>query len=140
MRCGDRACRARRDATLARSTMIRDRLVCRQFQRRQDFCEEKPCSETLIDEHGAFAVPTDAGLCGIIPFQNRPSINVTFLFTSELAKEIVDLVEFLTNHLVVIIAPRIAGDSPCSGGRGMGILPIVHRLEADATLISLKVI
>src|SRR5438552_11157094 len=106
MRCGDRACRARRDATLARSTMIRDRLVCRQFQRRQDFCEEKPCSETLIDEHGAFAVPTDAGLCGIIPFQNRPRINVTFLFTSELAKEIIDLVEFLSNHLVVIIAPR----------------------------------
>jgi len=62
MRSGDRACRARRDTTLARSTTIRDRLVCRQFQRSQDFCQKKPRSETPIDEHGTFAVPADAGL------------------------------------------------------------------------------
>src|SRR5262249_19336401 len=116
MRTGDRTRWARCNTTVARSTTTRDRLVGGQYQSRQDFCEKKPRPEAPIDEHGTFAVPPDAGFCGVIPFQNRAGINVTFLFTSELAKEIVDLVEFLSDHIVIILTPRIPRDPTCSGG------------------------
>jgi hypothetical protein len=36
-------------------------------------------------------VPANAGLRGLIAFQDRPSIDVTFLISAEVAKEVVDL-------------------------------------------------
>src|SRR5262249_55895270 len=110
------------------------------FQRRQDFREKKPRSEMLIDEHGALAVPPDACLCGMIAFQNRTGIDVTLLPSSKAAKKCVDLRQPIGDYIVIILAPRIPRNSTRSGSRGIGILPIVHRLEPDAAFVSLKVI
>src|SRR5207248_10752006 len=84
--------------------------------------QKNPRSEILNEEQSAIAIPAYSYHFSIIPFHNLPDINVTFLFTSEFTKEIVDLVEFVTDHVVVIIAPRIPCDSPafpvvCSGRR-----------------------
>ena len=116
MRSGDRACRTGRDATLARSTTIRDRFICRQFQRRQDLCQKEPRSEMLIDEHGTFAVPPDAGLCGLIAFQNRPGINVRFLPSPKAAKKRVELRQLIDDYIVIILTLCIPRDSSRSGG------------------------
>ena len=83
MRRGDCAGRAGFDAALARSAAIWHRLIRRQFERRQNFREKKPCPESFVDQHRALAVPADAGLRRVIAFQNRPGIDITFLLPAD---------------------------------------------------------
>src|SRR5262249_13652225 len=111
---GDRACRTRFDATLACPATIRDRFILRQFQRREHLGEKEPRSEPLTDEHRTFAMPPDASLCGMIAFQHRTGIDVTFLLSAKAAKELVNFVQLLGDHIVVIVSPRVLRDSSCS--------------------------
>ncbi len=111
MRSGNCSSRARFDAALTRSAAIFDWFVGRQFKCRQNFCEKEPCSEPLIDQHGVFAVPADAGLGCVVAFQNRTSIHITFLLSAKVAEKLVDLVELCLDHIVIVIAPRVPRDS-----------------------------
>jgi hypothetical protein len=43
-----------------------------------------------MDKHGAFAVPTDASVRGMIPFQHGPGVDVTFLLSTIAAQKLVD--------------------------------------------------
>src|SRR5205809_3599285 len=116
---GDRACRTRGDTALARSTTIRDRFVRRQFQCGQNFCEKEPRPKPLRDEHGAFAMPSNAAMRSMIAFQHRPGIDITFLVSPKTAKKLVDFMELIGNYVVIILAPRVPRDSPsfrCSRG------------------------
>src|SRR4030095_8776032 len=114
MRSANRACWAGRNATAARSATIRNSLIRRQFKRRQNFREKKPGPEALIDKHSALAVPTNAGLSGMIPFQHRPGVDVTFLLSAKAAKKLVDFVKLCRDYVVIIVAPRVPCNSTCS--------------------------
>src|SRR5512132_4074768 len=117
MRRGDRACWTGCDATIARSAPIRDRLIRRQFKRSQNFREEKPGPEPLIDKHGAFAVPANASLRGMIPFQHRPGVDITFLLSAKAAKKLVDLVQLCPDYIMIIVSQGVTCDparSSCS--------------------------
>src|SRR5947209_14156586 len=120
MRSSDRPCRARFDATLTRSAAVGNWPIRRQFERRQDFREKEPCPEPFIDQHGVFAVPADSGLSRVIAFQDRASIDVTFLLSTETTKKIIHLVQLLSDYIVVIITPSVSSDAStlsifCSG-------------------------
>ena len=72
-----------------------------------------------MDEHGAFAVPSQAGLRGMIPFQDWPRIDITFLLSATVAKKLVNPVEFYSDYIVVIISPSVSRDPSalfCSRG------------------------
>ena len=60
-------------------------------------------------------MPTHTSLCGVIAFQDRPGIHVTFLPSAKFAKELVDFVEFAFDNLVVIVAPRVPRDLSLGG-------------------------
>jgi hypothetical protein len=92
MRSGNRACWTGCDAAVACSAAIRDRVIRRQFKRGQNFREKKPGPEPLIDKHGAFAVPANASVRGVIPFQHRTGVDITFLLSSKAVKKLVNLV------------------------------------------------
>ena len=114
MRSGNRACWTGCDATVACSAAIRDRLIRRQFKRGQNFREKKPGPEPLIDKHGAFAVPANASLRGMIPFQHRPGVDITFLLSAKAAKKLVDPVQLCLDYIVIVVAPRVSRDPSCS--------------------------
>src|SRR6266487_458668 len=119
MRSGNGAGWTGCDATVARSAAIRDRLVRRQFQCGENFCEKKPGPKPFIDKHGAFAVPANASLRGMIPFQQRAGVDVTFLLSTKAAKELVDPVQLCPDYIVIVLAPRVSrdpADSSCSRG------------------------
>src|SRR5882757_10686937 len=119
MRSGNGAGWTGCDATVARSAAIRDRLVRRQLKRGQEFREKKPSPEPFIDKHGAFAVPANASLRGMIPFQQRAGVDITFLLSTKAAKEVVDPVQLSLDYIVIVLAPRVSRDpscSSCSGG------------------------
>ena len=103
------------DATLACSTAIWGWLIRRQFESRQDLCEEKPGSEPFIDQHRAFAVPADSGLRGMITLQNWTRIDITFLLPAKVAKKSVDLVQFRRDYIMIIVPPCIACDTSMRG-------------------------
>src|SRR5882757_4724541 len=107
------------DATVARSAAIRDRFVRRQLKRGQDFREKKPGPKSFIDKHGAFAMPAHATLRGMIPFQQRAGVDITFLLSTKAAKELVEPVQLCPDYIVIVLAPRVSRDpscSSCSGG------------------------
>jgi hypothetical protein len=110
MRSGNRACWTGCDATVARSAAIRDRFVRRQLKRGQDFREKKPSPEPFIDKHGAFAVPANASLRGMIPFQHRAGVDVTFLLSTKAAKELVDPVQLCPDYIVIVLAQGVSRD------------------------------
>ena len=114
MRSGNGACWTGCDATVACSAAIRDRLIRRQFKRGQNFREKKPSPEPLIDKHGAFAVPANASLRGMIPFQHRPGVDITFLLSAKAAKKLVDPVQLCPDYIVIVVAPGVARDPSCS--------------------------
>jgi hypothetical protein len=119
MGSGNRASWTGCDATVARSAAIRDRFIRRQFKRGQDFRQKKPGPQSLIDKHGAFAVPANAGLRGMISFQHRPGVDVTFLLSADAAKKLVDPVELRLDDIMIVLTPGIACDSShsfCSRG------------------------
>ena len=97
MRSGNCACWTGCDATVACPAAIPDRLIRRQFKRGQNFREKKPSPEPLIDKHGAFAVPANASLRGMIPFQHRPGIDITFLLSAKAAKKHIDPVQLCSD-------------------------------------------
>src|SRR5207248_6793342 len=123
MRSGNRACWAGCDATLARSAAIWDRLIRRQFKCGQDFREKKPGPKPFINEHGAFAVPANSSLRGMIPFQHWPGVDVTFLLSTKAAKKLVNVVQFVRNYVVIILAPRVPRNFSCSDAP-VGRLPV----------------
>src|SRR6476659_5196216 len=107
------------DATVACSATIRDWFIRRQFKRGQNFREEKPGPEPLVDKHGAFPVPANASLRRMIPFQHRPGVDITFLLSSKAAKELIDFIQLCLDHIVIVVAPSIPRDlsrSSCSRG------------------------
>src|SRR6266513_242911 len=117
MLSGNRTCWTRCDATFARSAAIRDGLIRRQFKRRQNFSEKKPSPEPLINEHGALAVPPDASLFGMISFQHRSGIDITFLLSAKAGEKLVDPVQLCADYTMIIIPPGVARDpasSSCS--------------------------
>src|SRR6266550_3057097 len=116
MRSGNGAGWTGCDATVARSAAIRDRLVRRQFQCGENFCEKKPGPKPFIDKHGAFAVPANASLRGMIPFQQRAGVHITFLLSTKAAKELVDSVQLCPDYIVIVLAPRVSRDAACSSG------------------------
>src|SRR5215472_17330713 len=127
------------DATVARSAAIRDRLIRRQFKRGQDLREKKPGPEPLVDKHGAFAVPADASLRGIITFQHGPSIDITRLPSAKGMKELVDSVQLCRDYIMIIVTPCVSRDparSSCS--RGPACRAGALRSEVDR--VSLKII
>jgi hypothetical protein len=135
MRSGDGACWTGCDATVACPAAILDRLIRRQFKRGQNFREEKPGSEPLIDKHGAFAVPTDASLRGVIPFQHGPGVDVTFLLSAKAAKKLVDPAQLCCDYIVIVVSPSVSRDSPrssCSCGAVRRVsLKIIQRQSND---------
>ena len=86
----------------------RSRLVLRQLKRGQDLLEKKPSPEPLIDKHGAFAVPANASLRGMIPFQYRPGIDITFLLSAKAAKKLVEPNQLCLDDIVIVVAPRVS--------------------------------
>src|SRR5215467_14854629 len=116
MRTADRTSGTCLDATLARSAAVADRLIHRQFERRQNLREKEPGPEPFVDQHRILTVPANAGLPSMIAFQDWPGIDITFLLSTEATEKIVDLVELGVDYVVVVIAPRVSCDSPCSRG------------------------
>src|SRR4029077_13447806 len=112
---------------------MRDRLVRRQLKRGQDFREKKPSPEPFIDKHGALAVPANASLRGMIPFQQRPGVDITFLLSVKAAKKLVDPVQLCPDYIMIIVSPSVARDSPrssCSRGPvGRVSLKIIQRQD-----------
>src|SRR3954469_885632 len=109
---GDRIRRTSCDATRARSATGASRRICRELQGCQDFCEEKPGPELLVNQHRALAMPSNAGSCCKIALENRTGIDITLLRSSKLAQKHVDLLQLRLDHIVIIIAQRVAGDAP----------------------------
>ena len=68
----------------------------------------------LIDKHGAFAVPANASLRGMIPFQHRPGVDITFLLSAKAAKKLVDPVQLCPDYIVIVVAPGVPRDPSCS--------------------------
>src|SRR5262249_37929380 len=108
MRRDNRTCWTRGNATLARAAALGNRIIRRQFKRGQNFREKKPSAEPLIDEHGAFAVPANASLRGMISFQHWTGIDITFLLSAEGAKKLVDFVQLSCDYVVIVVSPRVA--------------------------------
>src|SRR5262245_38117874 len=110
---GNRACWAGCNATIACPAAVRDRIIWRQFKRGQNFREKKPGPEPLIDKHGTLAVPANAGLRGMIPFQYRPSVSVTFLLSTKAAKKLVDPFQLCPDYIMIIVSPGVTRDPAC---------------------------
>src|SRR6516162_6584249 len=113
MRSGNRARRTGCDATVARPAAIRDRLIRPQFKRSQNLREKKPSPEPLIDKHGAFAVPANASLRGMITLQHRPSVDITLLLSAKGAKKLVNPLQLCRDDIVIVVAPRVARYPAC---------------------------
>src|ERR1700687_5712032 len=111
-RC-NRAGRASCDATFAGAATISRRFIQWQFECRQNFREEKPRPQFFVDQHRALAMPANSSLRRMIALQNRAGVDVTFLLSAELAKEIVDLAELFFDHIVIVVAPSVARDTTC---------------------------
>src|SRR5262245_17343687 len=139
MRSGNRARRTGCDATVARPAAIRDRVIRRQFKRGQNLREKKPGPEPLIDKHGAFAVPADASLRGIITFQNRPSIDITGLLSAKGVKELVDSVQLCPDYIMIIVTPCVSRD-PARSSRTRGPACRAGALRGRVGRVSLKII
>src|SRR5438552_18633906 len=122
MRGGDRPCWTGCDATVARSATFRDGPIRQHFKRGQNFREKKPSPEPLINKHGAFAVPANASLCGMIPFQHRPRVDITFLLSTKAVKKLIDPVQLCLNYVMVIIPTCVMGHRSCRH------LPVVRLL------------
>src|SRR4029077_4602754 len=132
MRSGNRACWAGCDATVACSATIRDWFIRRQFKRGQNFREKKPSPEPLIDKHSALAVPANASLRRMIPFQHRPGIDITFLLSAKTAKKLVKPVQLCPDYIVIVVAPRVSRDpSYRHGPAGRVPLKIVQPQDDD---------
>src|SRR5215475_6119656 len=127
------------DATVARSAAIRDRLIRRQFKRGQNLREKKPGPEPLIDKHGAFAVPADSSLRGIITFQHRPSIDIARLPSAKGAKELVDSVQLCPDYIMIIVTPCVSRD-PARSSCTRGLACRVGPLRSWVGRVSLKII
>src|SRR4029077_13601813 len=132
MRSGNGACWTGCDATVACSAAIRDRIIRRQFKRRQNFREKKPGPEPLIDKHGALAVPANASLRRMIPFQHRPGVDITFLLSAKTAKKLVDPVQLCPDYIMIVVSPGVARDPACRHGpAGRVPLKIVQPQDDD---------
>src|SRR5215831_3690921 len=55
-------------------------------------------------------MPANASLRGMIAFQDRPGINVTFLLPAKAAKEAIDLLQLVSDYVVVIVSPGVPRD------------------------------
>jgi len=119
------------NAAVAFPAAIWDQLIRRQFKRSENFGEKKPGPEALIDEHGALAVPANASLRGIIPFQHRSGVDVTFLLPTKAAKKLVDSIQLCSDEIVIVLAPRVSRDPACwscsRGAVGRLSLKITYR-------------
>src|SRR5712672_2690186 len=113
MRSGNGACWTSCDATVACSATIRDCFIRGQFERGQNLREKKPGPEPLIDKHGALAVPANASLRRIVPFQHRPGVDITFLLSTKTAKKLVKPVQLCPNYIVIVLAPGVPRDPSC---------------------------
>src|SRR4030095_11817909 len=84
-------------------------------------------------------MPAGSGLRRVITFQNRSSIDITFLLPAELAQKLIDFSQFALDQIVIVIAPGIPRDSACSG-TGVaclgGSLKIIHRKHNDRACAS----
>src|SRR5205814_4724539 len=99
------------DATPATSAARRLRLIDRQIERSQNLSKEKPGAELRIDQHRAFTVPAEARFGGVVAFEDRPSVDITFLGSAEFGEKLAELLEFREHHVVVIVAPGVTRDS-----------------------------
>src|SRR5437016_12356867 len=95
---GDRACWTGCDATVARSAAIRDGPIRRQFKRGQNSREKKPSPEPLINKDGAFAMPANASLCGMIHFHHRPRVAIAFPLSTYAEQRITDPVRLSLSY------------------------------------------
>src|SRR4030095_15218017 len=105
------------DTTIARPATISDGLIRRQLKRGQNLREEKPGPEPLIDKHGAFAVPAEASLRGMIAFQHGPSVDIAFLLSAKAAKKLVDPVQLCPDYIMIIFTPCVSRDPARSSCR-----------------------
>ena len=74
----------------------------------------QPKGDAAIREQAAIAA--NAGLRGMIPFQYRPSVSVTFLLSTKAAKKLVDPFQLCPDYIMIIVSPGITRDpapSPC---------------------------
>src|SRR5215469_5127355 len=131
MRRPNRARWAGCDATVACSAAIRHRFIRWQFKRGQNFREKKPSPKALIDKHGAFAMPANASLRGMITFQHRAGVDITFLLPAKTAKKLIDPVQLCSDYIMIIVAPGVSRDPACSccsrGPVGRLSLEIIQR-------------
>src|ERR1700730_12572245 len=56
-------------------------------------------------------MPANAGARCMIAFQNRTCVHVTFLPATEFAQEIVDLIQFGRDYMMIIVAPGVTRDA-----------------------------
>ena len=64
------------DASSARTTPIRDREVCIDFEIGEDTTEEQPGAGFLINDAGILSEPPNAGIFGVNAFQKRTCVDV----------------------------------------------------------------
>src|ERR1700733_6305192 len=81
-----------------------------EFQGSQNDADEKPGTQTLVETHGALALPGKAGSRGKITLQDWPGIDVALLASAIFLKEGVDRNHVLQHDFVIVVSPGITGD------------------------------
>ena len=86
----------------------------------EEFGEEEPGTEGGMDEHGGFAVPTDAREGGEVAFEDGAGIDIEALLAAALGEPEIELAELGGEEIVVVVAPGVASDLVRRRGRGVG--------------------
>ena len=79
-----------------------------------------------MDTHRALAGPTDAAFRRPVTLENRSAVDKAALRAAVFGHERRQFFQTRANHLVVVIAPRIAADASSPGGRRQIVMEIIR--------------
>jgi hypothetical protein len=119
---GDGAGGAGVEAALASAAVIALGDVGLKLEAGDNFTEKEPGAEARMDEHGAFALPTDSGTLGERLFEDGTGVDVDFGGGAGLAELFGEGLEFRQHDVMIILAKGVAGDAAAGGGLGLIII------------------
>src|ERR1017187_1471604 len=136
--CGhDGLRRARLDAERTRAATVRWRLVRLQVERKQQLAQKEPGAHGLVNEAGVLGDPAQSGMPCVSALQQRRSVHANLPLERRRrrrAQTIHHARQSAPQHLVVILAPRVARDPrqilPGELPR-VGLRPVVELAHAE---------
>ena len=130
IRRGDCLRRTSLNAAGAASAAVGQGGIGREFEGGENDREKKPGPQLRMDPHRALAMPGHAAGCGPVAFEDRSTVDEAPLSPSSLCEVCGEGFEARGDHLVVIVAPGVAGDAASPACRG-AVAEIIRGQDND---------